>query len=130
MVEREGDGEVIVQSADKRRWMPEEMSWVKVSLTKPDGTEAEPGTYLVDFGEHWFPHEALVDAGTSEIPLKRFKDTAFLLRPGEILGKGGEPLEKISLEDMKLIPNEEFLVNAVEETQTHMMSQFLILQVM
>ena len=32
------------------------------------------------------------------------------------MGNGGEPLEKISLEDMRLIPNEDFNVTVVDET--------------
>ena len=42
------------------------MSWVRVALTKTDGTTAPAGSYYyIRFGEGWFPQGAIVEAGVS-----------------------------------------------------------------
>ena len=100
MVDVEGDGKVTIESVGKRRWLPNAVSWVKVELKNEDGTEARQGTYRVEFGEKkWFPQEALVEAGVSEIPLRRVGDGAYQLKPNTTVGKGGEPLELVDLDD-------------------------------
>lgn len=96
------------------------MSWVKVKLTNPDGSDAAPGTYRVQFEKHWYPREALVENGTSEIPMRRIGDSSRLLKPNEIVGRGGEPLKQVSLDEFSLEENEEFKVHMVQEGEAEM----------
>lgn len=116
MVEQEGDGRVMVKCAGKKRWLPNTMSWIQVHLTNIDGSEAAEGVYNVRFSEGWFPREQLVEAGTSEIPMRRVGDTAFQLQRSMYLGEGGMPLEKCNLDNAQLFPNDEFKAHVVSES--------------
>ena len=73
------------------------MSWVRIALTKTDGTAAPVGSYYIRFGEGWFPQEAIVEAGVSEIPLKRLNADSFLVRKHMKLGVGGSKLVQVSI---------------------------------
>jgi len=77
---------VVVKSNGSRRWLPNAMSWVEVKLTNLDGSDAA----VCAIREKWFPQEALVENGTTEIPLRRVGDSPCLVKPNDILGFGGE----------------------------------------
>lgn len=115
MVEGDGDGTVVVKFNGKRRWLPNEMSWVDVNLTNPDGSAAAKGTYRVQFSKNWYPSEALVKNGGTEIPLRRVGDSARLLKRGEIVGLGGEPLKEVSLDEFSLEQNDEFITQLPDD---------------
>ena len=104
----------MVKSVGKRRWLPNAMSWVKVRLTNEDGTEAQKGTYRVEFGDKWYPQEALVDAGESEIPLRRVGDGAYQLKPNTLVGCGGVPLEEVNLDEAQIGRGDEYDVHVVD----------------
>ena len=112
MVEREGKGRVIVCVASHNHKLPNAMSWLLVSLTNADGTEAEKGAYYIRFGPEWFPQEAIVDSGISEIPIRRIKDE-FLVKKGMRLGVGGDRLVQCDLDNSAIIPNDIPGVNKV-----------------
>ena len=92
MVEREGKGRVIVCVASHNHKLPNAMSWLLVRFTNADGTEAEKGAYYIRFGPGWFPQEAIVEAGISEIPIRRVKEDEILVQKGMQLGVGGDRL--------------------------------------
>ena len=92
MMERKGKGRVIVRVASHNHKLPNAMSWLLVSLTNVDGTEAEKGTYYIRFGSEWFPQEAIVEAGLSEIPIRRVQGDGLLVQKGMRLGVGGDRL--------------------------------------
>ena len=58
MIENNGKGRVIVRVASEKHKLPNDMSWLQVSLTNADGTKAEKGAYYIRFGPEWFPQEA------------------------------------------------------------------------
>lgn len=68
---------------------------------------------MVNFGKEWFPHEALVDAGRSEIPMRRIRNNRYKISREEISGTGGMPMEEISMDDMKFVVKEEGGVHVV-----------------
>lgn len=87
-----------------------------MDLTYVDGTPAEVGSYHVRFGSAWSQQEAIVDAGSSEIPLQRRDVEHVRLQKGMQLATGGSQLEPGLLER---VPEEELgspPVNAVNET--------------
>ena len=73
MMESKGKGRVIVRVANHNHKLPNIVSWLLVSLTNADGTEAERGAYCIWFGLEWSPQEAIVEAGISEIPIRRLQ---------------------------------------------------------
>ena len=68
---REKKNRVVVRAASHNQSLPNAISWVQVHLTNIDGTDAAEGLYYIRFGSDWFPLEAILDAGISEIPLQR-----------------------------------------------------------
>ena len=116
MIEPEGEKQVLVRSVCENHWLPKQISWVAVEVTKTDGTAAEEGLYYASFGEKWFPQEALVQAGKSEIPLQRATGRRHFLRKGDALGSAGPPLQTCSLEDAKLEREKSVPVNPVMES--------------
>ena len=77
MIEGKGADRVVVRVASHKHRFPDAMSWLKVRLTKMDGTDAAEESYYVRFGPEWFPQEAVVEAGVSEIPLQRLNEDGF-----------------------------------------------------
>ena len=65
MIEGKEADRVIVRVASHRHRLPDAMSWLKVRLTKMDGTDAAKGSYYVRVGPEWFPQEAMIEAGGS-----------------------------------------------------------------
>lgn len=55
------------------------------------------GSYYIRFGTGWLPREAVVEAGKSEISIRRAEDDSFLLQPKAKLGIGGAALVKSDL---------------------------------
>ena len=60
-----------------RYHIPNVMSWVTVSIANADGTAAAEGSCYIRFTKGWSPREAVVEAGTSDIPLRRADDQFF-----------------------------------------------------
>ena len=60
----------MVRVAGSKYRLPNATSWVRVALTKTDGTAAAAGSYYIRFSEEWFPQKAIVEAGMPAIPLK------------------------------------------------------------
>ena len=91
------------------------MSWLLVSLTSADGTEAERGAYYIRFGPEWFQQDVIVEAGISEIPIRRAKDDEFPVQKGKRLGVvGGDRLVPCNLDNnVAIIPNDIPRVNEV-----------------
>ena len=77
MIEEKSGSRVVVRVASSKCRLP--LSWVRLALTKTDGTAAPAGSYSIRFGEGWFPQEAIIEAGVSEIPLKRLNADGFLV---------------------------------------------------
>ena len=71
---KENSTQVVVRIANHKYRLPEAMSWVKICLTNIDGTPATQGQYYIRFGPNWFPQEAIVEAGISEIPLQQLTE--------------------------------------------------------
>ena len=69
MIEKQGKDKVVPRVASHRHRLPNAMSWLKVCLTNSDDTNAEEGSYYIRFGPEWFPQEAIVESGFSEIPI-------------------------------------------------------------
>ena len=92
------------------------MSWVKIDIANVDGTKASDGVYYLRFNKGWLPREAVVEAGTSGIPLRHTGDQSYLLQPNMKLGVGGAPLVKGDLSTAKILPTASKTVNAVEAT--------------
>ena len=69
-----------------------------------------PGTR---FGSDWFPQEAIVEAGISEIPLQRLNADGLIVQRGMRLGVGGDRLEPCKIDNVEIIQNEIPSVNAV-----------------
>ncbi|CAM9304430.1 unnamed protein product [Laminaria digitata] len=90
------------------------MSWVAVSITNTDGTAAAEGSYYRRYNKEWSPQEAVVEAGTSEIQLKRVNGQAFLMQPNMKLGAGGAPLIRSDLTRAQITPSPSDIVHAVE----------------
>ena len=80
-----------------RYHMPNAMSLVRVSITNTDGTAAAEGSKNIRFDKGWSPREAVVEAGTSDIPLRRADDQVFFMQQHITLGTGGAPLIKSDL---------------------------------
>lgn len=91
------------------------MSWVKTSLNNVDGSSANQGQYYIRFGQNWFPQEAIVEAGVSEIPLQRLNSDSFYVQRGMRLGVGGERLEMCKMDNAEIIRNKQLSVNSVED---------------
>ena len=68
---RKKKNRVVVRATSHNQSLPNAISWVQVHLTNIDGTDAAEGLYYIRFGPDWFPQEAIVEAGISEIPLQR-----------------------------------------------------------
>ena len=79
MIEEKSGRRVVVRVASSKYQLPNAMSWARVALTKTHGTAAPASSYHIRFGEGWFPQEAIVEEGVSEIPLKRLNAESFLV---------------------------------------------------
>ena len=79
MIEEKSGSRVVVRVASSKYRLPNAMFWVRVALTKSDGTAAPAGSHHIRFDEGWFPQEAIVETGVSEIPLKRLNVESFLV---------------------------------------------------
>ena len=91
LVEPSSSMAVVAGFAGKRSRIPNAMSWVKIDITNTDGTKAADGMYYIRFNKGWLPREAIVEAGTSEIPFSHTGDQPCLMQPGMKLGTGGAP---------------------------------------
>ena len=60
---------------ENRCRLPNAMSWAKFEINNTDGTAAPEGMYYFRFSEGRLPREALVEAGTSEIPFRHLGST-------------------------------------------------------
>ena len=113
MIEGKGTDRVLVCVASHRHRLPDAMSSLKVRLTKKDGTDAAKGSYYVRFGPEWFPQEAIVEAGVSEIPLPRLNEDSFLVQKGMRLGVGGDRLQPCELDDADIVPTDQSGVHII-----------------
>ena len=93
--------------------MPNAISWVQVHLTNLDGTDAAEGLYYIRFGPDWFPQEAMVEAGISEIPLQRLNADGLVVQRGMRWGVDGDRLEPCKIDNAEIIQNEMPSANAV-----------------
>ena len=84
--------------------MPNAISWVQVHLTSIDGTDAAEGLYYIRFGPGWFPQEAIVEAGISEISLQRLNVHGLIVQRGMRLG-GGDRLEPCKIDNAEITQN-------------------------
>ena len=55
----------MVRVAGSKYRLPNATSWVRVALTKTNGTATPACSYYIRFRESWFPQEAIVEAGIS-----------------------------------------------------------------
>ena len=69
MIEGPTDCKVVVSHADKSSMPSEGFTWAN-ELRNYDGSATDPGSYCVRFQDGWTPKEAIVDAGSSEVPLQ------------------------------------------------------------
>ncbi|MEP5240886.1 MAG: hypothetical protein ABJQ38_18205 [Flavobacteriaceae bacterium] len=79
-----------------------------------DKKKKKKGQYYIRFGPNWFPQEAIVEAGVSEIPLQRLNSDGFYVQRGLRLGVGGERLEMCKLDSAEIIRSENLNANSVE----------------
>ena len=98
MLEGDSDSSVVVRVAGSKNRLPNAMSWVSVALTNADGTAAPTGSYYIRFSSEWFPQEAIVEAGVSQIPLQRLNSENFLIQKNMKLGEGGGKLTQCNLD--------------------------------
>ena len=112
MIEGKRKNRVVVIAASHNQSLPNAISWVQVHLTSIDGTDAAEGLYCTRFGSDWFPQEAIVEAGISEIPLQRLNADGFIVKRGMRLGVGGDRLEPCKIDNAEMIQNEIPRVNA------------------
>ena len=70
MIEGPADCKVVVRHADKSSMLSGGFTWVKVELRNCDGSAAGPRSNCVRFQDGWTLKEAIVDAGSSEVPLQ------------------------------------------------------------
>ena len=115
MVESAGGESVVARYAGTHRWLPNAISWVTVQLTTPAGTAVTEGTYYVRFREGWYPQEAIVEAGVTEIPMQRLNDDVFFVQSGMRLGEGGAPLRPFDLCDAEIASDDTCPVSAVSD---------------
>ena len=78
MIEGKRKNRIVVRAASHNQSLPNAISWVQVHLTNIDGTDAAERLYYIRFGSEWFPQEAIVEAGISEIPLQRLNADVLL----------------------------------------------------
>ena len=71
MIKGKTKNRVVVRVASHNQCLPNAMSWVQVHVKNNDGTDSAEGFYCTCFGSDWFPQEAIVEAGISEISLQR-----------------------------------------------------------
>lgn len=104
LVEPRSNATVIARLSEKHGTKPNVTSWVKIDVTNTDGTAAANGTSYIRFKEGWLPREAVVEAGTSDIPFRHEGDKPFLMQPGMKRGIGGAPLIKSDLTEAQFTP--------------------------
>ena len=115
LVEPSSSTAVVARFAGKRGRIPNAVSWVKIDITNTDGTKAADGMYYIRFNKGWLPREAVVEAGTSEIPFSHTGDQPCLMQPGMKLGTGGASLiKKSDLAKAQFITTPLETVNAVD----------------
>ena len=110
MIEGKRKKRVVVRVASHNHCLPNAMSWLQVHLANTDGTDAAEGYYYISFGSDWFPQEAIVEAGTSEIPLQRLNADGFI---PQRLGVTADRLKPCKLDNAQILRNELSRVNAV-----------------
>ena len=57
----------------------------------------------IRFGSDWFPQEAIVEAGISEIPLQRLNADGLIVQRSMRLGVGGDRLEPCKIDNAEII---------------------------
>ena len=68
------------------------MSWVKIEYANTEAKKPSDGVYDIRFAKGRLPREAVVEAGTSEIPSRHTRDQPYLLQANTNVGVGGAPL--------------------------------------
>ena len=117
LVETSTKEAVVARFSGKRCRLPSAMAWVKIDITNTDGTAASEGTYYTRFNKGWLPREAIVEAGTSEIPLRHTGNQLCSMTPNMKLGVGGAPLVKSDLTKAQILPTQSGEINTVEEAE-------------
>ena len=84
-----------------------------MSLT-PMGPRRRTGCITFDFKKGWLPREAVVEAGTSEIPFRHEGDKPYSKHSGMKLGIGGEPTIKSDLAKAQFTPTPSDTVHVVD----------------
>lgn len=102
MIEGEGNGRVEVRVASRIYPLTNAMSWVQKHLTIADGSHANKGQYFIRFGTAWFPQEAIVKAGNSEISINGLHSDDCFVQKGMPLGAGGERLIQFELTNAEI----------------------------
>ena len=110
---RKKKNRVVVRGTSHNQSLPNAISWVQVYLTNIDGTDAAEGLYYIRFGPDWFPQEAIVEVGISEIPLQRLNADGIVVERGMRLGVGGDRLEPSKIDNAEYFEIEKPSVNAV-----------------
>ena len=110
MIERERKNRAVVRAASHNQSLPNAISWAQVHHTNIDGTDAAEGLYYIRFGSDWFPQEAIVEAGISEIPLQRLNADGLIVQRSMRLGVGGDRLEPVSYTHLRAHETREDLV--------------------
>ena len=114
LVEPHSSTTVVARFSGKRNKIPDATSWVKIDITNTDGTAATDGMYYIRFNKGWLPREAVVEAGTSEIPFRHEGGKPYLMQPGMKLGIGGAPLIKSDLAKAQFTPTPSDTVHVVD----------------
>ena len=94
------------------------LSWVKIDITNTYCTKAADGMYYIRFNKGWLPRQAVVEAGTSEIPSRRTGDQLCLMQPGMELGTGVAPQIGSDLSKAHFTSTPLETVNAVRTRET------------
>ena len=90
----------------------------KIGITNTDGTVAPEGMYYIRFNKGWLPREALVEAGTSEVPFRHFGDQPCLMQPNMKLGVRGAALVQSDLAKAQFKPTSSETTKAVEAVKS------------
>ena len=113
MIESKRKKRRLVRDASHNQSFPNGISLVQVHLTSIDGTDAAEGLYYIRFGSDWFPQEAIVETGISQISLQRLNADGPVVQRGMRFGVGGDRLEPCKTGNAEITQNELPCVNAV-----------------
>ena len=116
MIESPADCKVVVRYADKFCVLSKGFTWAKVEFRNGDGSAADPGLYYVRFEDGWTPKKAVVDAGSSEIPLQWAEGSEHHLRSQTTLGYARTRLRQVNLVNAEVIP--QYLTSPQQATLT------------